>query len=139
MGFDYSHFKQYQMNFIRMTNRYNNWLKQFMQKQGDKFIRAVKPRTPVDTGALRGSWKLDTPAVIQKGRTFSVWFVNEQDYASFVEYGHAKPYKSGAQPGSPDWVDGFFMMTVSKDEVERELPAEFDADFRKFLKELGVL
>jgi hypothetical protein len=59
-------------------------------------------------------------------------------YSTFVEYGHAKPYKSGALPGSKDWVVGSFMMTITLDEVERNLPLRFDAKFKTFLISMGV-
>jgi hypothetical protein len=60
-------------------------------------------------------------------------------YADFVEYGHAKPYKSGAAPGSADWVQGYFMMTVSLDYIYRTMPARFNTEFRAFVQEMGVM
>jgi hypothetical protein len=62
------------------------------------------------------------------------------EYATYVEYGHAKPYKSGiAAYGGPDWVDGYFMMTASIAVIERKMPIRFESEFRKFLLSLGVL
>jgi hypothetical protein len=61
------------------------------------------------------------------------------DYATHVEYGHAKPYKSGAAEGSADWVEGYFMMTVSIMVIERQMPARFNREFQRFLDSLGVM
>ena len=101
-----------------------------------RFIAEVKPRTPVDTGDLRNHWKLD--GITRSGNTLNVWFVNSMYYATFVEYGHAKPYKSGAQEGSDDWVEGYFMMTVSLEIIQRNMPARFDREFIKFVESLEV-
>lgn len=134
--FDYSAFQDFSRNFMKFEAQFSAWLASFLIKEGMKFIRAVKPRTPVDTGALRGAWSLD--GVSRRGDDILVWFVNPMNYATFVEYGHAKPYKSGAGPGSPDWVDGYFMMTVSLDEINRKMPRAFEAAFKKWIKSLGV-
>lgn len=136
MGLDYSEFKKLAEGFAKFTSEYEKWLHQFLLKEGMRFIKEVKPRTPVDTGDLRNHWKLE--GITREGDTLKVWFVNTMDYATFVEYGHAKPYKSGAAPGSADWVDGYFMMTVSLDVIYREMPSRFDKEFLNFIKTYGV-
>lgn len=136
-GFDYSEFEKYSRNFTRMTNEYNSWIKQFITSEGMRFIAGVKRRTPVDTGDLRDHWQLD--GITRSGNELHCWFVNSMNYATFVEYGHAKPYKAGAAEGSPDWVQGSFMMTVTLDEIYKKMPARFNASFRKFLDSMEVL
>ena len=142
-GFDYSSFEEYRRKFNKMYIEFENWLNAFLLKEGMRFIAGVKPRTPVDTGDLRNHWSLDTVTGITHGagsrRELRVWFVNSMYYATFVEYGHAKPYKSGAAEGSADWVPGYFMMTVTLDQIERSMPARFDSAFRQFLLGLGVM
>lgn len=135
--FDYSSFKQYCQNFKKMSREFDNWLNSFLLQQGMRFLASVKPRTPVDTGDLRNHWQLQ--GITRDGDVLKCWFVNSMHYATFVEYGHAKPYKSGAQEGSSDWVDGYFMMTVSLEQIERAMPARFDSEFKRFLMSLGVL
>ena len=105
-------------------------------QEGQRFIAEVKPRTPVDTGDLRNHWKLD--GMTREGDVLKVWFVNSMYYATYVEYGHAKPYKSGASEGSADWVEGYFMMTVSLDKIQRSMPARFNTEFEKFIAQMGV-
>lgn len=141
-GFDYSSFTDYRRRFNRLSIDFEKWLTSFMTREGNRFIREVKLRTPVDTGDLRNHWRLDTITGIThgaEGRELRCWFINTMYYATFVEYGHAKPYKSGAAEGSADWVDGYFMMTVTIDQIERSMPARFDSAFRQFLLGLGVM
>lgn len=136
-GFDYSEFQRYRDNFTKMYLQFDAWLTKFLLNQGMRFIAGVKPRTPVDTGDLRNHWQLD--GISKDGNTLKCWFVNSMYYATFVEYGHAKPYKAGAAEGGPDWVEGYFMMTITLDEIQRAMPARFDAAFTQFLKSLEVL
>lgn len=136
-GFDYTEFEKYRNNFNKMYLQFDIWLTEFLLKEGMRFIAKVKPRTPVDTGDLRNHWQLD--GISRDGDILRCWFVNSMHYATHVEYGHAKPYKAGAAEGSPDWVQGYFMMTVTLDEIEREMPARFDRAFTLFLRSLEVL
>ena len=136
MSFDYSEFQTLRNNFAKLTREFDSWMHQFLLKEGMRFIAEVKPRTPVDTGDLRNHWKLD--GITRSGDTLQVWFVNPMEYATHVEYGHAKPYKAGAAEGSDDWVDGYFMMTVSLEVIQRGMPARFDKQFQAFLASLGV-
>lgn len=136
MGFDFSEFDKFRDNFARLTRGFDMWIHQFLLEEGWRFIREVKTRTPVDTGDLRNHWKLD--GITRSGDTLQVWFVNTMYYASYVEYGHAKPYRSGAAVGGPDWVEGYFMMTVSLEVIYRNMPARYDRAFIKFLASLEV-
>lgn len=137
MSFDYSEFQQYRNNFAKFTREFDTWLHMFLLKEGMRFIAEVKPRTPVDTGDLRNHWKLD--GITRSGDTLQVWFVNPMHYATHVEYGHAKPYKAGAAEGSADWVEGYFMMTVSLEIIYRNMPARFNQQLQAFLMSLGVI
>lgn len=137
MSLDYSEFKQFRDNFYKLEKEFDHWLHQFLLQEGMRFLREVKPRTPVDTGDLRNHWKID--GITRSGDTLEVWFVNTMNYATFVEYGHAKPYRAGATEGSADWVEGYFMMTVSIDIINSKMPARFNQQFEAFLSTLGVI
>ena len=136
MSFNYSEFELFRKRIGTVTKEFDDWMQDFLLKEGMRFIREVKLRTPVDTGDLRNHWKLD--GITRSGDTLEVWFVNPMHYATHVEYGHAKPYKAGAAEGSSDWVQGYFMMTVSLDVIQRNMPARFDRQFRAFMSALGV-
>lgn len=138
MGLDYREFKQFRDNFNKLNKEFDKWLHDFLLQEGMRFIREVKFRTPVDTGDLRNHWQL-SGGITREGDTLKCWFVNSMDYATHVEYGHAKPYKSGAAEGSADWVEGYFMMTVSIMVIERQMPARFNRAFQRFLDSLGVM
>ena len=137
MGLDYREFKQFRDNFNKLDKEFDKWLHNFLLHEGMRFIREVKFRTPVDTGDLRNHWQL-SGGITHEGDTLKCWFVNSMNYATHVEYGHAKPYKSGAAEGSADWVEGYFMMTVSIMVIERQMPARFERAFKRFLDSLGV-
>lgn len=66
--------------------------------------------------------------VIKKGRTYIVFISNPVNYASYVEYGHRTVNGTG-------WVDGRFMMTISEDEMQDELPALLEKKLNDFLGE----
>ena len=136
MGFDYSEFQNYRNKFAKLTREFDTWIHKFLLNEGVRFLAEVKPRTPVDTGDLRNHWKLD--GITREGDNLRVWFVNPMYYATYVEYGHAKPYKAGAEEGSADWVEGYFMMTVSLEIIERQMPSRFNKHFEAFLDSLGV-
>ena len=136
-GFDFSEFQAYRNRFMKMYLAYQKWLYAFIENEGLRFIRAVKLRTPVDTGDLRNHWMLES--VTREGDVLYCWFVNPMYYATFVEYGHAKPYKAGAAEGSSDWVDGYFMMEITMDEIYRKMPARFDREFIKYMKAMGLM
>ena len=136
-GFDYNNFQTYRDNFSKLTKDFDRWLNKFLLGEGMRFIAGVKPKTPVDTGDLRNHWQLD--GITREGDELKVWFVNPMEYATFVEYGHAKPYKSGASPGSADWVDGFFMMTVTLAQIERTMPIQFSSAFNALLNQYNLL
>lgn len=136
-SFDYTDFQNHRNNFANMAMKFDAWLRAFMLQEGLRFIRDVKVRTPVDTGDLRNHWQLSK--IYRTGDAIAVEFVNPMRYATFVEYGHAKPYKSGATEGSADWVEGYFMMTVALEDIYRAMPTRFDAEFSKFLASLKVI
>lgn len=134
MAFNYSEFQQFSNQLKRLDAEFDKWIYNFLLNEGMRFIKEVKLRTPVDTGDLRNHWKLD--GITRTGDTLQVWFVNPMHYATHVEYGHAKPYKAGATEGSSDWVDGYFMMSVSLDIIERGMPSRFNREFKSFLLSL---
>lgn len=136
-GFDFHELRQFRDDFQTVSTLFDAWLMGFLLNEGLRFIARVKPRTPVDTGDLRNHWSISS--ISRLGDELFVWLINPMYYATFVEYGHAKPYKSGATEGSPDWVDGYFMMTVSIDFIRRNMPRRFDSEFAKFVESiLGV-
>ena len=106
----------------------SSFMENFLKQQGQKVIGKTMLRTPVDTGALRASWKLGN--VEQKSNSYEVEIENNQEYASYVEYGTVER----------EWKykDGVYMLTKSINDVEQKINNDFDKEFTKFLKNKGI-
>lgn len=127
-NFDFKEFEKYLKKFDKIPNDFKLFLNNFLLDIAQRTIARTKPRTPVDTGALRNSWMIGN---INVGKTeLSVEIVNPMEYASFVEYGHTK--RDGG------WKNGYYMLTISIDEIREQLPARFQNEFNKFLKDRGI-
>lgn len=90
-------------------------------------------------GTLRRGWTggqdtdpytfiLNNSEVIKKGRTYIIIISNSVLYASYREYGHRTRDHKG-------WVEGSFMMKLSEDEINEELPAILEKKLNDFLGE----
>lgn len=155
--FDYSQFEKYVKDFEKATNEFDEFLRSFLLQMAYRVIARVKPRTPVDTGFLREAWFVGDEAKVIKsgddgkftsdyssafaskasldsvkviGNSLQIVIGNIAEYASFIEYGHA--YSNGR------WYQGKFMLTISIDEIQAQIPKRFEAEFKKFLKNRGV-
>lgn len=153
---DFSQFEKYVKDFSKMINDLDSFLRQYLLEMAQRVIARTKPRTPVDTGYLRESWYVgdeskgvykgqhgqgnaytsafSTTATIQSirvvGDNLEVDIGNGAEYSSYVEYGHA------SQAGN--WVSGYFMLTISIDEVQKQMPKRFEKAFQEFIKSKGV-
>jgi hypothetical protein len=97
----------------------DRFIEDFLLEMAYRANRKIKKRTPVgvDTespGNLRRNWKVTK--IVKRGRSFEVDNYNDTSYAIYVEYGH----RTGKD--LTKWVEGQFMMTISMQEIERELP-----------------
>lgn len=117
----------------------NNDLKQLQQQTPEFFKECIKElaarmlaktiaRTPVDTGRLRQGWTIGD--IVDNGSSYEVEIINPVDYAIYVEYGHRK---RNAEFGM-GWIDGKLMMTISIEELEREMPAFLERKLQQFIE-----
>jgi len=137
-GFDYRQFNDWKKHMEKASTEFDQWLLIFLNQEGERFIAQVKPRTPVDTGDLRNHWQIE--GIKKTGSELYCWFVNPMEYATPVEYGHAPPYMSGkVLEGEGTWVEGYFMMTVSLEYIDRTMPTRFEKEFKEFLLSLGAI
>lgn len=129
MGLDMKDFVKYVENFKDMEKDFEAFLKNWIIKQGDKLIANTKARTPVDTGNLRNSWSLGEYQ--RQGTSASIGINNSAEYASIIEYG---------TPKRPNWkwAGGAHMLTISMNELLRDMPDLFDKAFTDFLKSKGI-
>lgn len=128
MAFEFGEFK----NFVDMTKKlskeYPKFLEEFLLKCAMDALAKTKKRTPVDTGELRRNWQVTN--VIRRGDNFEITIFNNKNYASFLEYGHTTRDRKG-------WVEGYYMATVTMEEINSKIPARHDREFQKFCKSLG--
>ncbi len=129
MPMDFGGMEDLKQQYIQIQKDFHNFLEDFLFEQAMRALRKIKLRTPVDTGALRNAWNIEN-GVIKKGNNFIVVIKNPLEYASFIEYGHTTATRMG-------WVDGYFMATVSIQEVQDALPRRFDKAFNEFLIKLS--
>lgn len=146
-GFDYKEYERWVKKLGIIKDDFDLWLKQFLLEQALRVIALGKPRTPVDTGYLRNSWYIGNQQIVQKenyetgqaeidtsqsdiasiaviGNTLEVEIGLGADYASYIEYGHHS-------------YEGRYMLTISIDEVQRQIPARFNKEWLQFLKNRG--
>lgn len=79
-------------------------------------------------GTLRRNWKTTPIAFTHKEGNIKIVVYNPKKYASYAEYGHRKANGKG-------WVQGHFMMTKSKQEIESIAPKVLESKEKKFLEE----
>ncbi|HAT4309276.1 TPA: HK97 gp10 family phage protein [Clostridium perfringens] len=113
----------------RAADQFKNFLEDFLTKNALESLNKTKKRTPVDTGELRRNWEISS--VVRKGADLVVYLYNSKEYASYVEDGHATRNREG-------WVEGYYMATISIEEIERKMPQRFNREFLKFMDSLEV-
>lgn len=127
---------QYQKNVLEASKKLKDFERRFLETLAGMVMERVIPRTPVDTGRLRRSWKISK--VTEKGGILEITIFNDardngmdESYASYVEYGHFTR-------GRVSWVEGVWMLTVSTDEVKNEMSRVWNRLFNEFVKEAGL-
>ena len=147
-GFDYKEFRDLAEGVKKLEKGTSKFIEDFLTEMALRALRSVKKRTPVDTGDLRAAWYLS--GVARRGDTVMINIINPKLYASWVEYGHwQKPgrfipgsflgdkfeyipgYPFGMVLSNP-WVDGRFMLTISIQEIERQMPKRLEAAWAKY-------
>jgi len=150
---DFSELEKFFKNWQDAYNDFDTFLKQFLLEMALRAIAKIKPKTPVDTGALRNMWGIGSQEIVLRaakeegkveidperstiasidviGNNFEVVIWNGMDYASFVEF--------GARNVDGRWNDGRFMMTVGIDQIQKQMPARFDKAFKAYLQSKGA-
>lgn len=133
---DTSSLNQYQINMLKASNQLKNFEKKFLNTLANMTLEKVIPRTPVDTGNLRRNWKVSK--VNQNANTTEITIYNDarndgmdESYASYVEYGHFTRNRT-------KWVEGRFMLTVSTDELVKEMTRVWNQMFNEWVKEMEI-
>ena len=89
-------------------------------------------------GTLRDAWTI--LPVEKQGNNYVVTIVNNTEYVSYVEFGHRqRPGRYVPALGKSlkaSWVKGRFMLTISEQELEKELPALLEQKLYNLLKDV---
>lgn len=159
-NFDFKEYENYVKKIESISQgEFKLFLKQFLLEMAQRVVARAKPRTPVDTGYLRNSIGIENQKIVQHeteatnkrtghhlaaidtsnsdidsialiGDELQVTIVAGAEYASFIEYGH--PYKNGRM------YPGRYMITLSVNEIQEQIPKRFDSQFKQFLQNRGV-
>jgi Bacteriophage protein of unknown function (DUF646). len=132
MPLDYKEFKQFYENCVSLAEELESWLVSFLLENAQWVEGITKERTPVDTGYLKKRWRITNVYRLPSTNSLGFSLINDADYASYVELGHTTRNREG-------WVEGYFMATISMEELNRKLPRRFTREFNKLLAKYGVL
>ena len=125
-------------------------------KKGDIYKKRVNP-SGKKGGTLRRGWTsktheeaasggktsakayADSLTIQHDGNMLAIEIVNPVEYASYVEYGHRQTpgryVPSLGKKLKQGWVQGKFMLTVSKEKIQNVAPKVLEARVKKFLGE----
>lgn len=129
MGFEFSEVANLKANLIELNKQSHAIHLKVAKRIAQLAIRKVKKMTPVDTGDLRNNWKYH---IVKKGDTYTILIYNQLNYASWVEDGH-RIVIAGATVG---WVEGRFMLKLTKDEMDRIAPNMWKIEVEKEMKRI---
>ena len=125
-GFNYQEYVKWIKAIGETEKEFRKWLEQFLIRQAYRVLAKGKPRTPVDTGFLKNSWYVGD--ITWLGNSLQVQIGLGAEYTSYVEYdGITRDYK------------GKYMLTISLDEIQRELPNQFNGAWLEFIQNKGVV
>lgn len=158
MGFklDMKELLKYSKKLAKASDGFEDFLKDFLIEMANRIIAKTKARTPVDTGALRSSWGIETEKtkvvkgtnnqgrkmlktirtgdIKYNGKEISLILSNPMEYATDIEYGH-RIVRNGAEV---DWYEGRFMLKTSVDEVRKQMPHRYVKEFNAWCERNGI-
>ncbi|MDR9857809.1 HK97 gp10 family phage protein [Paenibacillus sp. VCA1] len=123
--FDFREIIKFRDNLKEMQRAWPDFMEECAIELANRLLAKVVPRTPTDSGELRRSWAINHVTFTSGGAEVEV--INYAYYYPYVEYGHRTADHKG-------WVDGRFMMTISEQELERELPAIMERKLQRFIE-----
>lgn len=104
----------------------DQFIKECLYELAFRLDAKVKPRTPVDTGLLRSSWRIGEFRKIASG--YQIEYFNNTEYAAPVEFGHRN--KGGG------FTPGYYMLTISERELQQEMESILEARLEIFMRRI---
>ena len=133
--FDFDEIRRLARNLKELEKALPGFIEDCVREIALRLLAKVVPRTPVDTGELRRNWTIGQIRRIKGGWQVDVF--NPVLYAIYVEYGHRGVYVPALGVTlhvDTHWTEGKFMLTISEQALERELPAILKRKQEAFLK-----
>ena len=116
--------------------------KKYVIKNGGTLRRGWTSKTEkeAESGVEKNAFEWANSLKVQKNSgVYTIEVINPVTYASYVEYGHRQePGRYVPAIGKRlvnSWVDGVFMLTISSEELEAEMPRILEAKIIKSLEE----
>lgn len=158
MGFnlDMKQLLKYSRKLAKGSDNFEDFLKEFLIEMAERVIAKTKSRTPVDTGALRNAWGIETEKtevvesknnqgrkmlktirtgdIEYNGKKISLILSNPMEYATDIEYGH-RIVINGVKVG---WYEGRFMLKISIDEIRKQMPHRYIKEFNAWCERNGI-
>ena len=138
MGFsvDFSGLEKLVKDMKITETDFNQFLYDFLLEMAYRIIAKTKPKTPVDTGALRNAWTITE--IIGEGEELAVVLSNPMEYATEIEYGHRIVVGTGENKREVGWYNGIFMLRTSIDYIQKQMPARYNKAFKAFCAAHGI-
>lgn len=127
--FDYKELEELQKEVQKLTDNNTIFLKKVAQEFARIWLNKTVNRVHNVTGTLNRNWKVK---VQENEKEYLITISNPLEYSSYVEFGHRTKKR---KDGSRGWVEGKFMMTKSKSEVENMTPKILEKMLKKALEE----
>ena len=136
INYDFKQFKEYNDKLKNLQGDFDKFLENFLNYLANEIIRQAVPRTPVDTGRLRRSYKVTK--VEFKGDYTEITVYNDardngagESYASFVELGHYTRNRVS-------FVKGVGMLRIATDYVRSRIQSAWNSEFDKWVRSNGL-
>lgn len=133
-GCNFEELMAFQQKMEQLADNMNHIMDICAKDLAQRFIGKVKKRTPVGVysggkpgGTLRRGWSLKNVRFYHIGSACLIEITNPVEYAEYVEYGHRTANHTG-------WVPGKFMMTLSSEEIQRDMPGILEKKIKKMME-----
>lgn len=136
---DYKQLQQFSQKLEQLQQvDIDQFCREMAEELATRLLRKAVKRTPADMGTLEQGWT--TTPLKKTGVQYCIDVINPTEYAIYVEYGHRQtPGRYVPQTGKrlkEGWVKGRFMLTISVQELEHQMPSLLEKKLYAKLKEV---
>ncbi|MCR8658956.1 HK97 gp10 family phage protein [Paenibacillus endoradicis] len=124
-NFDFREFEKYRDNLKAMETAVPGFVEECVQELAERLLAKSIARTPTDQKEVRRGWTIGKVSMTSNGANIELFNANEN--SSFVEYGQRLANGRG-------WIEGKFMMTISLEELEQQIPTILEKKMKQFVK-----